>query len=217
MIKTDKTNCHYNALSNTKKKTQKQPLVVWTTPFSSSFFFGMILDSPLRVIPSSKVFSISAWWKLCIKGSESPPESPQALSDFTVGQPWALVDLSGTHVKVYETVSVDIKTGPVFLAKPCSVKPIYMPKMKKNTAKLGLVSTPLLDSCCTPTHSYPFLLFSCFLEHQSNQPLSFHSSWSWALLSIDIFWIDSCCAAAFKPSGLEVLSWSTHNPWAVLL
>lgn len=52
-----------------------------------NIYFSMVLDILLRVIPPSKVFSISVLWKLCIKGSKSPPENPQALSNFTVGQP----------------------------------------------------------------------------------------------------------------------------------
>lgn len=155
-----------------------------------SISFTLVLDILLRVIPPSKVFSISVLWKLCIKGSKSPPENPQPLSNFTVGQPWAPADLSGTHVKVYETMSVGIWSGSVFLAKACEVRPIYMPRMK-NTAKPGLVSTPLLDSCI-PTHSSsssPLLSFSpsCFLKHQSHHPLSSLSVWSRTLISIDIF------------------------------
>lgn len=122
-------------------------------PSCFNISFLMVLDILLRVIPPSKVVSISVLWKLCIKGSEIPPENPQALSSLTVGQPWAPADLSRTHVKVFETLSVGITgpTGPVFLAEAGEVSPIYMPRMK-NTAKPCLVSTPLLGSCI-PTHS----------------------------------------------------------------
>lgn len=70
------------------KAVIKAVIAVFSQPVQSYFLFlKMILDIPLRVIPSSQVFSISVLWKLCIKGSKSPPESPQALSDFTQGQP----------------------------------------------------------------------------------------------------------------------------------
>lgn len=53
---------------------------------SFNIYFSMVLDLPWRVIPPSKVVSISVWWKL-YKGLKKSTREHQALSNFTVGQP----------------------------------------------------------------------------------------------------------------------------------
>lgn len=80
------------------------------------------LNTPLRVTLSSKNVSILVLWKLCMKGSKSTRESPQALSVFTVGHSWAPEDFSVRCAKVYETKSVHITTRSIMLAKICSGK-----------------------------------------------------------------------------------------------
>lgn len=43
-----------------------------------------------------------------IKDSKCLLESPHALYELKVGQPQALMDLAGMHLKVHESLSVDI-------------------------------------------------------------------------------------------------------------
>ncbi len=50
----------------------------------------------LWVVPSGKVCRNADLQKMCIKGSESLRESPRALDDLTVGQPYVLPDLAET-------------------------------------------------------------------------------------------------------------------------
>lgn len=55
--------------------------------------------------PLGEVCRDADLWKGCMKGSKCLQESCRALDDLTAGQPQALTDLAGTHLKVCESES----------------------------------------------------------------------------------------------------------------
>lgn len=71
----------------------------------------------LFVIPLSKVCRVVALQKMCIKGSKSRPKKRNAPADFTVGQPWAVVDSIGVHIKVHKGEKLEFRNPNITYLK----------------------------------------------------------------------------------------------------